>query len=152
MTYCSPKCSNLYRQKKFLPDSTAMVCGTRTYNKDEFANLNRRREGISNKQKIEEINKLRKKLPLWAVRQNQINARILTLFLKLENQGSSKITEDMLAVEYGNPSEFNRNFMQMRIFAEKNHGKVFHVDKGVVKIWEPALELVEQYKKDVFGK
>lgn len=146
MIYCSTKCSNLYRQKKHIPGSLALGSGQSTIDKKDMNNLQKKK-----RQREKEVKKLQKKLPMWAIRQNQINAKILTLFLKLESQGLTEITEAQLAIEYGNPSEFNRNFTQMKIIAEKNHGKVFDVVEGVIKIWEPARELVDQYRKDVLG-
>ncbi|MCD4675860.1 MAG: hypothetical protein K8S18_07665 [Desulfobacula sp.] len=100
----------------------------------------------------DEINKMNRRLPLWARKQHQINSRILTLFLKMEEEGISDITEQMLMEKYDSPSEFYTNFQQMKTIAPKNHGKVFHVENGFVRIWEPIQHLVQDYKKVVSGK
>ncbi len=97
-----------------------------------------------------EINKIHRKLPNWATRQQQINSRILTLFLKLEEEGISNITEQLMMERYGNQQEFYRNFPQMKTISSKNHGKVFDVQNGIVKIWEPIRHVVQEYKNVVF--
>ncbi len=99
-----------------------------------------------------EINKIHRRLPLWARKQHQINSKILTLFLKMEEEGFPDITEQMLMERYDTPSEFYSNFQQMKAMAPKNHGKVFHVENGVVKIWEPIQQFVKDYKKVVLRK
>lgn len=99
-----------------------------------------------------EINKIHRKLPMWANKQYQINSKILTLFLKMEDEGLSEITEDMLMKRYNNQPEFSRNFLQMKNIAPNNHGKVFDIQNSVVKIWEPVRHEVEEYKKIVLGK
>jgi len=100
----------------------------------------------------DEINKLHRRIPLWAKRQHQINSRILTLFLKMKDEGLVSITEEMLLDRYETKSEFYTNFQQMKAIAPNNHGKVFDVDGGVVAIWEPVRQLVQDYKKIVLGK
>jgi hypothetical protein len=100
----------------------------------------------------DEINKLHRRIPLWAKRQHQINSKILTLFLKMENEGLTDITEEMLLDRYENKSEFYTNFQQMKAIAPNNHGKVFNVENGFVRIWEPIQQLVQDYKKTVWGE
>ncbi len=100
----------------------------------------------------DEINKLNRRLPLWANRQHQINSKILTLFLRMKEEGFSPVTEELLMEKYGNYSEFSTNFQQMKTIASKNHGKVFDVQNGSVKIWEPIREIVNEYKNAIFGK
>jgi superoxide dismutase len=97
-----------------------------------------------------EINKISRRLPNWAIKQHHINAKILTLFLKLEEEGGQQITEQMLMERYGDQAEFYRNFPQMKTIAPKNHGKVFNVQNGVIEIWEPIKQIVHDYKKMVF--
>ena len=100
----------------------------------------------------DEINKLHRRIPLWARRQHQINSKILTLFLRMENEGLTDITEEMLLDRYENKSEFYTNFQQMKAIAPNNHGKVFDVNKGIVKIWTPVQSLVDEYREIVLGE
>lgn len=98
----------------------------------------------------EEINKVARKLPRWAKNQNQINSKILTLFLELKRSGKTKISEDSLAKAYGNTPEFHRNFPQMKSIAPNNHGKVFETANGFIEIWKPVIDLVHEYESQVF--
>lgn len=98
----------------------------------------------------QEINKVSRKLPKWARNQGQINSRILTLYLSLRRKGSGEITENMLSNEYGNTSEFYRNYPQMKSISPKNHAKVFDSVNGVIKIWEPVKHYVDEYERVVF--
>lgn len=97
-----------------------------------------------------EIRKVNKRVRRWAINQQQINAKILTLFLNLERVGTNNITQQMLLQAYNNQAEFNRNFQQMKEITPNNHGKVFDVENDVVKIWEPVQDVVNEYKRIVF--
>lgn len=99
----------------------------------------------------DEINKVQRKLPNWATRQHQINAKILTLYLRLQDEGNTNITEEILMEKYNNQSEFHRNFPQMKIISPKNHGKVFEVQNGIIEIWEPVQDFVNEYRRVVFN-
>lgn len=113
--------------------------------------ISQNKKEIKNKNLISnEINKIQHRLVRWAKNQQQINSKILTLYLKLEEKGFSNITEQMLMDEYNNHQEFYRNFPQMKTISAKNHGKVFEVQNGVVTIWEPVRHIVQEYKNKVF--
>lgn len=120
-----------------------------TQNKKEIRSITKSKEEdlIGN-----EINKLHHRLPRWAKNQQQINSKILTLYLKLEEEGVSSITEQTLMERYNNHQEFYRNFPQMKTISTKNHGKVFDVQNGVVTIWEHARPIVQEYKNKVINK
>lgn len=99
-----------------------------------------------------EVNKVNRRLLLWASRQQQINSRILTTYLKLRRSGHATITEDQLAQAYGNQNEFHKNYPQMKAISPNNHGKVFEAHNGIVKIWEPVRDAVARYEAMVFGE
>ena len=69
-----------------------------------------------------QIEKVKRRLKLWANRPHQINSRILTTYLKLEKAEVSPITEEKLRAAMQNEPSFSSNFLQMKISAEKNHG------------------------------
>jgi hypothetical protein len=99
----------------------------------------------------EEVGKVSRKLKLWAKRPEQINTRILNAYLTLERSGEKHITEFMiqcLVPDIGLP--FMPNFMQMRNFGEKNHGKIFEIYGNQVKLWEPIIPYVREYEELVF--
>ncbi len=104
----------------------------------------------STKKNSIEINKVSRKLKLWAKRPNQINSKILNAFLKLERSGISVITENNLRNELLEEKTFESNFAQMKIIAEKNHGKVFEQYGENIVLWPPIVPNVREYEKVVF--
>jgi hypothetical protein len=104
--------------------------------------------GVSNSDEIDKVNR---RLKLWAKRPHQINSRILTAYLKLERQGVSPITDEALNAAVGNESSFSSNFLQMRISAEKNHGKVFEQNGEKVTLWPPVIPAVREFEGKVLA-
>ncbi|MBM95272.1 MAG: hypothetical protein CMI09_05430 [Oceanospirillaceae bacterium] len=100
---------------------------------------------------INEVEKVNRRLRLWAKRQNQINSRILNAFLKLKRSGLTVITESDLRGEFLEEKSFDSNFLQMKIIAEKNHGKVFDQYGEIISIWRPVADGVNEYESIVFG-
>ncbi|MBV5341511.1 MAG: hypothetical protein J0665_18475 [Deltaproteobacteria bacterium] len=103
---------------------------------------------ISSSDEDLEAKKVKGRLPRWGNNPNQINSRILALFLKLsKTEAPVKVNE--LKNAYGNDGEFDKNFAQMKMISERNHGKVFEVSDGVVEIWPKVIEYVEGFSKQV---
>lgn len=96
----------------------------------------------------QEVKKVRGRLLRWGNNPNQINSRILTLFLKLKKTGEP-VTVDALRLAYGNASEFDKNFVQMKMISERNHGKVFDVEDGFIELWPKVREYVEAFANQV---
>ncbi|WP_220461204.1 hypothetical protein [Colwellia sp. MB3u-4] len=92
-----------------------------------------------------EINKVARRLKLWTNRPDQMNTKILSAYLKLASK-EGKVTEEQLKQEVSEESSFDSNFTQMRIIADRNHGKVFSIDNGEVTIWEPIKQYVDTFK------
>jgi len=128
--------------EKLLESSIFPVLEPPTTESLQSENINSSQNAIS-----EEIEKVLRKLPRWAVKPQQINSRILKLYLDLESSGEVKITETLLMERYGNHAEFIRNFDQMKMISPKNHGKVFDVQNGVITIWEPVKDAVLDFKR-----
>lgn len=97
---------------------------------------------------VSEINKVARRLKLWTKKPDQMNTRILTAYLKLESK-EGKVTEQRLKQEISEDSSFDSNFTQMRIIADRNHGKVFSINNGEVKIWEPIKQYVDTFKENL---
>ena len=93
----------------------------------------------------EEVNKVKRRLKLWANRPHQINTQLLKAFISLESKGT--VFVDDLAKAIDDPSKFSTNFNQMCIIAPNNHGKIFEVNQGQVSIWPPITDLVENFKE-----
>ena len=99
---------------------------------------------------IQEVNKVNRRLKLWAKRPNQINSKILNAFLKLRRSGLTPITEVDLKNELPAEKTFDSNFSQMKIIAENNHGKVFEQYGENISIWSPVVEGIKEYENIVF--
>lgn len=106
----------------------------------------------SNSNEIEEVNKVNRRLRMWAKpdRQSQYNSKILNAYLELVHSGRQKITDEELRTTAGGESWFLPNFNQMKAIADRNHGKVFEVNGQYVSIWPPVRAAVREYEKRVF--
>ena len=100
---------------------------------------------------VEEANKVKRRLPLWAKKPHQKNSQILITYLKLAAKSDSQVSAIDLAKAFDNPEVFKRNFPQMYNIADKNHGKVFEVTQDIVSIWPPVADAVEDFKKIALG-
>lgn len=98
--------------------------------------------------KCNEVNKVARRLKLWSRRPTQINTRILTEYLRLHSQ-QEFVTEQQLRQKFNQNDNFDSNFTQMKIIADRNHGKIFSVDGDKLSIWEPVKELVMNFKQDI---
>jgi hypothetical protein len=97
-----------------------------------------------------EIAKVTSRLKLWAKRPDNFNSNILTAYLRLKRSGVKKITEKCLKNELSKKMPFESNFAQMKIIADKNHGKIFEVYGGVITLWAPIEEQIHEYERHVF--
>ena len=100
----------------------------------------------------EEVRKVARRLNLWAKRQTQINSRILIAWLTLRRAGQQRITEAGLRHAVDDEPSFATNFTQMKIIADRNHGKVFELKGEVVAIWPPVARYVDTFEQQVFGE
>jgi len=98
-----------------------------------------------------EVQKVSRRLKLWAKRPSQINSHILTAFLELKLAGVNEVTEKALKAKLPSQEPFESNFAQMKIIAEKNHGKVFEQYGEVVTLWPPIESQVREYENYVFN-
>lgn len=105
----------------------------------------------STENEASEVNKVRRRLKLWSARPHQINSKILTAYLKLKREGNEVVTEEMLKNELPEENSFDSNFAQMKIIADRNHGKVFDQHGNRISIWGPIKADVEEYERLVFG-
>ena len=103
-------------------------------------------------QKEKEKEKVKNKLELWAKpkRQENINARILNVFLKLKQSGNECVTEKDIQKQLPDISTFESNFNQMKTIAERNHGKIFEETNGYIEIWEHVRLFVSKYEQEIF--
>lgn len=128
--------------KRIMPDNRNL----RTKNKNLKANPLPNSDQYTN-----EVNKVARRLKRWAQNPRQINSKILALYLKLKRSCEAAITEEILKSNYGNDTEFYKNFPQMKIISSRNHGKIFSVDSGVIEIWEPVKPFVQEYENSILS-
>lgn len=91
---------------------------------------------------IYQINKVVPKLSKWFNNRNLICSQILINYLTLE-ENKNIVNYYDIAEKCKNLKTFKTNFAQMKNLGEKNHGKIFDVENGIVKIWKPV-------EKDVY--
>lgn len=83
-----------------------------------------------------EIEKVKRKIPRWMNKPDQINSKILLKAMSLLAQKKS-ISFDVFKRECEDIKSFLSNFNQMANFGKNNHGKVFDKDGDILKLWEP---------------
>lgn len=97
-----------------------------------------------------EVNKVGRRLRLWAKRPDQINSKILTAFLRLKRAGAESVTESDLRNKLPEETSFDSNFAQMKIIAERNHGKIFEQYGDTITLWKPIIPAVRKFEKSIF--
>ena len=97
-----------------------------------------------------EITKVKRKIPSWFSKPNQLNHKILVSYLKLSNKNTKSVKiEDLINIlEMNDNQKIIENFRQMKTMSEKNHGKVFTEEDGFISLWNPVSNfIVEEYEK-----
>lgn len=93
-----------------------------------------------------EIDKVKRKIPLWIKKPSQINSRILNLYMALSKNDTSPVSHIDLKEKFEQSycDSFESNFNQMKNFGTKNHAKVFSESKvGMISLWEPIAAFVK---------
>lgn len=107
-------------------------------------------ERSSDEMETAEAIKVNRRVPKWARNPGQINSKILACYLRTAAKGGV-VTEEALREAFvrsgENEDQFNKNFPQMKMISERNHGKVFDVTDGRVTIWPQAAEAVDVFKR-----
>ena len=86
------------------------------------------------------------KIELWSKKPNQINHKIIVAFLELEKVGLVNISQlKKHCTEKLGIRTFNSNFAQMKNDNSNSHGKVFYVERTIVKIWEKPRSKINKY-------
>ena len=97
-----------------------------------------------------EVDKVTNRLPKWFNNTWQYNSKVLYAFLRLYDPSIGYVSYIALRNEADIGSAFTTNYNQMKIIAEKNHGKVFEQVGDRVYLWENVKDIVlrmyETYK------
>lgn len=106
---------------------------------------------VKNETKEEkEITKVKRKIPSWFSKPNQLNHKILVSYLKLSNKNtkSVKIEDIISTLDMNDNQKIIENFRQMKTVSDKNHAKVFTEEDGFITLWSPVANfIVEEYEK-----
>ncbi len=102
--------------------------------------------------KTDDIPKAIKRIHLWAKRPKQVNHQIIKAYLQLAKDNATIKLDDLEyackhLVDNNEQNIFMKNYNSMKTDAGNSHGKVFEEYAGVVTIWEPIKETLEQYKQ-----
>jgi hypothetical protein len=92
---------------------------------------------------LDEIKKVEKRIQRWLRNPNQYNSKILNTFMRLSNNNEHSISVSLLEKHSDiDDGKFITNYNQMKIIAERNHGKVFEETHGEVRLWEPVADFI----------
>ncbi len=90
---------------------------------------------------ISEIDRVKRKIPKWAISPGQINHKILKSYLELLKQNDFVRYND-LENQCKSIKSFKSNFDQMKIISDHNHAKIFDEIEGKVYLWEPVRDFI----------
>lgn len=92
------------------------------------------------------------RIPVWALKPNQYNHKIIRAFFEAEESFGEATVDAMEELcrkkersELYVPT-FRNNYAQMKIDGPKSHGKVFEDDGEHVWIWEEVEEVLRRHK------
>lgn len=97
------------------------------------------------------------RIPVWAVRPNQYNHKIIRAFFAAEelNGEATLPVMEQLCSDVNDPSmyvpTFRSNYAQMKLDGPKTHGKVFEDDGERVRIWSEVEDTLMQYKNEFYN-
>jgi hypothetical protein len=102
--------------------------------------------------------KAAQRIPVWALKPNQYNHKIIRAFFEAEQATGEVTLETMeLLCSKKERSElyvptFKNNYSQMKIDGPKSHGKVFEDDGERVWIWKEVEDVLRRYKNSFLIK
>lgn len=93
-----------------------------------------------------EIEKIKRKIPLWIKNQNQNNYKILKTFMNLSNNNKHTVSTRLLEIHSNlEPKVFLSNYNILKTISQKNHGKIFTENEGQISLWKPIETIVISY-------
>jgi len=109
--------------------------------------------GILKGKKDNDTGKANRKIPIWAIRPEQCNHRIIRAFFRAQDLGGEvrlQELKELCSDELASPElfvrDFKGNYAQMKLDGPKSHGKVFVDDGVLVEIWTEVADTLRQYK------
>lgn len=111
-------------------------------NKSSFTNLQQYNRDSFDTYIQKEVDKVTSRLPKWFNNTWQYNSQVLYAYLRLYEPSVGYVSYNDLRKEANIGNAFTTNYNQMKIIAEKNHGKVFEQVGDKVYLWENVKDLV----------
>lgn len=111
---------------------------------DGYKLKKKKQKKLLNEIQEHEIEKVKRKVPLWINKKNQYNYKILKTFMDLSNNNNHYVNVATLESHCGidDSKKFLSNYNLLKTISEKNHGKVFEEKNGQVNLWEPVSKIV----------
>ena len=105
-------------------------------------NLNKSKDILNNES--DEIQRIKRRVPLWLTRQHQYNYKILSTFMKLSENNKFSIDTSLLEKHSGinDIVKFTSHFNQMKSSSPKSHGKIFIENNKQIKLWKPIEDFI----------
>jgi len=94
-----------------------------------------------------EIEKVKRKVPLWLQKKNQYSYKILKKFMDLSNNNKHYVNIITLEkhCDISNPKIFLSHYNLLKGISEKNHAKVFQQNNEQIRLWEPVADIIIEY-------
>ena len=143
---------NIHVENKIIEEKLLSIMGNLKYLQIELENNKFKRKKkrlIGDEIQNNEIEKVKRKVPLWLRKQNQYNYKILKSYMDLSNNNSHYVNITTLEkhTNINDSRKFLSNYNLLKTISEKNHAKVFQEKDGQVTLWTPISEVVENYFK-----
>ena len=139
-------------ENKIMEDKLLTILADIRYLQNDIENnkyIKKKKKKIDTEKINNEVEKVKRKDPLWLEKTNQLNYRILKTFMNLSNNNSHYVNITTLEShsKIQDPRKFLANYNLLKTISEKNHAKVFEEKNGQVTLWDPVSEIVENYFK-----
>ena len=139
-------------ENKIMEDKLLTILADLRYLQNDIENnkyIKKKKKKIDIEKINNEIEKVKRKVPLWLEKTNQLNYKILKTFMNLSNNNSHYVNITTLEShsKIEDTKKFLANYNLLKTISEKNHAKVFQEKNGQVTLWEPVSETVISFFK-----
>ncbi len=143
---------SIHIENKIIEEKLLSIMGNIKYLQIELENnkfKKKKKKKLDDEIQNNEIEKVKRKVPLWLRKPNQYNYKILKSFMDLSNNNSHYVNITTLEkhTNIKDPRKFLSNYNLLKTISEKNHAKVFQEKDGQVTLWSPVSEIIENYFK-----
>jgi len=141
---------SIITENKIIEDKLLSLMANVKYLENELKNNNIKKEKKKKtRTEIEknEIEKVKRKVPMWLKKRHQYNYIILKTFMNLSNNNSHYVNLTTLESHSNidNSKKFISNYNLLKSISEKNHAKIFEEKDGQIVLWQPVSEIIVKY-------